>query len=165
MEFNILKIRETFLKVEKVLSGHQCIQSARQNCTPHPCHFGVLALCLIPSLASAQTVNQFTTSIAGDIVDSPNCTTTVTRTFSVATSFSVKDVDFGVLLTHKYRSDLRITLTSPAGTTVQLMNAIGGGENNLNVLFDDEAAVAISSHTSTMGPNSGFALIFNAAVN
>lgn len=113
-----------------------------------------LALCLIPSLASAQTVNQFTSSIAGDIVDSPNCTTTVTRTFSVATSFSVTDVDFGVLLTHKYRSDLRITLTSPAGTTVQLMNAVGGGENNLNVLFDDEAAAAISSHTLN-DPSSG----------
>lgn len=151
--------------MEKVLSGNKCIQSARQIAHRIRAILVCLAFCLIPSLAYAQTVNQFTTSIAGDIVDSPNCTTTVTRTLSVATSFGAPDVDFGVLLTHKYRSDLRMTLTSPAGTTVLLMNAIGGGENNLNVLFDDEAAAAISSHTSTMGSNSAFALIFNAAVN
>ena len=107
-----------------------------------------MALCLFPAIASAQTVNQITTTTTGSIADSPNCATNLTRTFSVAANYTVSDVDLGVLLTHKYRSDLRITLTSPAGTTVQLMNAVGGGANNLNVLFNDEAALALSTHTS-----------------
>lgn len=111
-------------------------------------------LCLMPSLASAQAVSQFTNTTTGNIVDSTNCATTVTRTFVVGTSFSVSDVDIGVLLTHTYRSDLNITLTSPAGTTVQLINAVGGQADNLNVLFNDEGSAAISSHTAndTTGP-------------
>ena len=107
---------------------------------------GSVLLCCLPSLASAQTVNQFTNSTTAAIVDSPSCATTVTRTFSVGTSFSVSDVNIGVLISHKYRSDLRITLSSPTGTTVQIMNATGGSANNLNVLFDDEAAASIVTH-------------------
>ena len=107
-----------------------------------------LALCLMPSLASAQTVNQFTTTTTGDIVDSPTCATNITRTFSVGTSFSVSDVNFGVLLTHKDRSDLRITLTSPSGTSVQMINGVGSKARNLNVLFDDEGAAPITIHSA-----------------
>ncbi|MFN3619163.1 proprotein convertase P-domain-containing protein [Sphingorhabdus sp.] len=107
-----------------------------------------MILGLVPSLASAQTVSQFTNSTSGSIVDSPTCTTTLTRSFSVGTSFNVSDVNIGVRLTHTYRADLRITLTSPTGTTVQLINAVGSAADNLNVLFDDEAASAISTHTA-----------------
>ena len=109
---------------------------------------GCLFLCLLPSLASAQTVSQFTNTDASTIVDSPSCASTLTRTFSVGPSFTVSDVNIGVLVTHKYRSDLRITLSAPNGTTVQLMNAVGGGANNLNVLFDDEASASITTNMS-----------------
>lgn len=107
-----------------------------------------LLLCLAPSMASAQTVNQYTNSTTGNIVDSTNCATTVTRTFVVGTSYTLSDVNLGVLLSHTYRSDLRITLTSPAGTTVQIMTNVGGAADNLNVLFDDEAVGTIASHTA-----------------
>ena len=109
---------------------------------------GCLFLCLLPSLASAQTVSQFTNTDASTIVDSPSCASTLTRTFSVGPSFTVSDVNIGVLVTHKYRSDLRITLSAPNGTTVQLMNAVGGRANNLNVLFDDEASASITTNMS-----------------
>lgn len=109
---------------------------------------GCLFLCLLPSLASAQTVSQFTNTDTSTIVDSPSCASTLTRTFSVGPSFTVSDVNIGVLVTHKYRSDLRITLSAPNGTTVQLMNAVGGGANNLNVLFDDEASASITTNMS-----------------
>ncbi|MVZ96268.1 DUF11 domain-containing protein [Sphingorhabdus sp. IMCC26285] len=108
----------------------------------------IFAVFLLPTLALAQTVTQYSNTITGNIVDSTNCSTTVTRTFSVGTSFTLSDVDLGVLLSHTYRSDLRITLTSPAGTTVQIMTNTGAAADNLNVLYDDEAAAAISSHTS-----------------
>lgn len=110
--------------------------------------FAFVFLCLIPSIASAQTVNQYTNTTTGSIVDSTNCATTVTRTFTVGASFVVSDVNLGVLLSHTFRSDLQITLTSPNNTTIQIMTNVGGGANNLSVLFDDEAASAVSGHTT-----------------
>ena len=106
----------------------------------------MLLSCALPASVFAQTVNQYTNTTAGNIVDSTNCATTVTRTFTVGTNFTVADVNLGILLSHTYRSDLRITLTSPLGTTVQIMTNVGGAADNLNVLFDDEASAAISSH-------------------
>ena len=100
-------------------------------------------LCLMPSLASAQ-VYQHSNTTTGNIPESTNCATTLTRTFDVGTSFPVVDVDIGVLVSHPQRSDLRITLTSPAGTTVQLMSGVGSTADNVNILFNDEAATAIS---------------------
>ena len=107
----------------------------------------LMMACGLPASAVAQTVTQYTNTTTGNIVDSTNCATTVTRTFTVGTSFQVADVNLGVLLSHTYRSDLRITLTSPLGTSVQIMTNVGGAADNLNVLFDDEAAAAISSHS------------------
>jgi hypothetical protein len=109
-----------------------------------------LFLMLWPALAQAQTVNQYTNTTSGAIVDSTNCATTVTRTFTVSTSFLVSDVNLGVFLTHTYRSDLRISLTSPLGTTVNVMTNTGGEGDNLNDLFDDEAAGPISGHNATV---------------
>jgi uncharacterized repeat protein (TIGR01451 family) len=100
------------------------------------------------SPASAQTVNQYTNSTTGNIVDSTTCATTVSRTFVVGTNYIVSDINLGVSLSHSYRSDLQITLTSPSNTTVQIMTNVGGSANNLSVLFDDEAASAVSGHTS-----------------
>jgi uncharacterized repeat protein (TIGR01451 family) len=110
--------------------------------------FAFIFLCFVPSVASAQTVNQYTDTNTGNIVDSTSCATTVSRTFFVASSYVVSDVDLGVLLSHTYRSDLRITLTSPNNTSIQIMTNVGGSADNLSVLFDDEAASAISGHTS-----------------
>ncbi len=108
---------------------------------------GFALLCLTPSLAAAQTVNQYINTNAASIPESTSCASTITRNFSVG-NFNVADVNIGVLLTHAYRSDLRITLTSPVGTSVQIMNNAGGAADNLNVLFDDEAASTITSHTA-----------------
>lgn len=100
-------------------------------------------LCLMPSLASAQ-VQQYTNTIIGTIPESSTCMIPLTRTFVVGTNFTVGDVDIGLLVNHSQRGDLRITLESPTGTRVQLMSATGGTMDNLNTLFDDEAAVAIN---------------------
>jgi len=113
-----------------------------------PLVVAIIMSCSLPTMAFAQTVNQYSNTTTGNIVDSTNCATTVTRTFNVGTSFTVSDVDLGVLLSHTYRSDLRITLTSPAGTTVQIMTNVGAAADNLNVLYDDEAAAAINSHAN-----------------
>ena len=104
-----------------------------------------------PQMAMAQTVNQYTNTTAGAITD-VSCGTAgvVTRTFTVPTSYIVGDVNLGVRLTHTYRSDLRITLQSPAGTTVAIMTNTGGSGDNLHDLFDDETAAAITTHNGTV---------------
>lgn len=120
--------------------------------TFHTFVLGFLCLCLIALFpvekAEAQTVTTYSNSSTIAIPDNA-CPATVNRTFSVGTSYEVGDVDIGILLDHTYRRDLEITLTSPTGTIVTLMDFVGGGANNLNVRFDDEAiGGTIASHTS-----------------
>jgi uncharacterized repeat protein (TIGR01451 family) len=105
--------------------------------------------------ASAQTA-QYTTTVAGAIND-VDCGTAgqVTRDFLVPAGI-VTDVNIGVLYTHTYRSDVRITLRSPptaavpAGITVAVMTNTAGGGDNLNDLFDDEATALIATHNTTV---------------
>jgi uncharacterized repeat protein (TIGR01451 family) len=115
--------------------------------------FGLLALALFAQPAFAQTVNQYTDTNSAAITDN-NCGTAaqITRVFNVPTNFTVGDVDLGVFAAHTYRSDLRITLTSPAGTSVTVMTWTGNVQSgdNLNDRFDDEAATAIGTHNATV---------------
>ncbi len=107
-------------------------------------------LCTI-SPAFAQTAITYSNAAPAPIVDN-NCTATglITRVFNVPISYIVADVDIGVFLAHSYRSDLRINLTSPAGTTATVMTWTGNVQagDNLNDRFDDEAAVAIGTHVA-----------------
>lgn len=108
----------------------------------------ILLASMLPAAAQAQAISQFTNSTSGAIPESTTCATTLTRTFSVASALTVSDVDIGVLVTHNSRGNVRLSLTSPAGTTVNLITNIGGTADHINVLFDDEAAAAISTHTA-----------------
>lgn len=117
------------------------------------CLLLLYASTLVPTAASAQTVTQYTNTTTGTISDN-NCGTAgqITRTFVVPTAYIVGDVNIGILASHTYRSDLRITLRSPAGTTVTVMTWTGNVQSgdNLNDLFDDEAAAAIGTHNATV---------------
>ncbi len=115
---------------------------------------GLLAMLftvLIAPQAFAQLVYSDTTAAA--ITDN-NCGTAaqITRTFTVPTSVIVTDVNFGFFVAHTYRSDLRITLRSPAGTTVTLLTWTGNVQDgdNYNDLLDDQAAAAITTHNATV---------------
>jgi uncharacterized repeat protein (TIGR01451 family) len=116
-----------------------------------------LCLCMLPSFAwvapaSAQITTQYSNTTTGAITDN-NCGTAaqITRTFTVPAGI-VGDVDIGVLASHTYRSDLRITLRSPAGPTVTVMTWTGNVQsgNNLNDRFNDEAANPITAHNATV---------------
>jgi subtilisin-like proprotein convertase family protein len=71
-----------------------------------------------------------------------------TRTVSVlqiTDNLSITDLNVTLNLNHTYDRDLRITLVAPDGTQVRLVNRRGGsGDNFINTVLDDEAAVAIS---------------------
>ena len=112
---------------------------------------GLFALCWLALTDRAQAqVNQYTNSTAGVINDSTCGGAVLNRDFIVAPSYTINDVNIGILLTHSYRSDLRITLRSPTGTTINVMLNTAGDGDNVNDLFDDEAATAIAGHNATV---------------
>lgn len=70
-------------------------------------------------------------------------TPTITSTLNVATTGTINDLNVLDLVgTHSWISDLTVTLTSPAGTTVTLFSNVCDDENNFDVNFDDAAVSA-----------------------
>jgi subtilisin-like proprotein convertase family protein len=66
------------------------------------------------------------------------------RTFTISSSSTISNVKFKIDIEHTWRGDLDITLTSPAGTSVDLTSDNGGYADNLSVIFDDSAAETIT---------------------
>ncbi|PZQ23751.1 MAG: proprotein convertase, P [Sphingopyxis macrogoltabida] len=101
--------------------------------------------------AAAQVTTSYSNTAAGTINSATPCTAPLVRNFSVGTSAIVGDVDIGILATHSWRGDLRITLQSPAGTRVQLVNGDTGSisGDNFNVRLDDDAAALVNSDGNT----------------
>ena len=87
-----------------------------------------MALVVAPA-ARAQTTTTYSNTTGGAISNGTPCSSPLVRNFTVSTSYIVGDVDLGVLATHTWRGDIRITLQSPAGTRVQLVN---GDTNNIS---------------------------------
>jgi hypothetical protein len=100
----------------------------------------------------------FSNSTVGNIDDNVLCvghgggagtTGNLTRVINVSgMSSTVTDVNFGLLASHTWRGDIRLDLTSPAGTTVRLVNSDtsnAGNDNNYNIELDDEATVLINT--------------------
>jgi uncharacterized repeat protein (TIGR01451 family) len=102
--------------------------------------------------ASAQTTtySNTTASAANGISDTTTpCANPLVRNFTVGTSYTISDVNIGAVVQHTYRGDLQMVLQSPAGTRVTIESAVGANAQNFNVLMDDSAAAAISTHTAT----------------
>ena len=84
-------------------------------------------------------------------------TGTVTDTITLAGATSpILDVNVTVNVDHTWDSDLEITLTSPAGTSVFLTGGNGGqGDDYANTTFDDEATCAIDDTSCASPPFTG----------
>jgi len=100
------------------------------------------------ALALTTTVGDATPGAIPDPSVGLSCTTSITRTFNVATSLIVSDVNVGINVSHPRRSDVRVTLTSPSGTSVVLISGGGLGSpviaspddyDNYDVLLDDSS--------------------------
>ena len=106
-----------------------------------------------PRYLLCQTVNQ---AIPDDNA------TGVSSSISVPTGIGqVLDVDVWVNITHTRVGDLNLFLTSPGGTTVQLINRLtdGDGEcadDNLEPVLDDEANLAVQNRCGDLPAVSGF---------
>jgi len=115
--------------------------------------FAALFFGLVPGTANAQVVEQYTNSTdsaAGEISGTTACSVAAAfqRDFFVGDSFSVQDVNLGVLFAHGERDDTAIFLRSPAGTITTLKVLTGGTADNFNVLLDDEAGAGVGTHTN-----------------
>lgn len=107
------------------------------------------ALVLAPAALRAQTTVSVRNTTTGTVSETATpCTNRLARTFTVGNIGNVTAVQIGVMMTHTYRSDLVIALRAPNNTEIQLMSGVGGAADNLNVLFDNDAASAIGTHTA-----------------
>lgn len=90
---------------------------------------------------------------------------TVTSTLNVAVHYTISDVNVVIdRLLHSYDGDLSLTIIHD-GVSVALSNYIGGsGDNYINTVFDDSAAVTINAaaapFTGTFSPQ-GLLSAFN----
>ena len=109
-----------------------------------------MALVVAPA-ARAQTTATYSNTTGGAISNGTPCSSPLVRNFTVSTSYIVGDVDLGVLATHTWRGDIRITLQSPTGTRVQLVNGdinnISG--DNFNVRLNDGGAQTVNTDGNT----------------
>lgn len=80
-------------------------------------------------------VGRFTYTYPGPPI-AINDNSTITSTLNVADAYCIGDVDVDVDITHTFRGDLIVELTSPQGTTVRLHNRTGGSADNLVVSYD-----------------------------
>jgi len=109
-------------------------------------HMGIFALwsllCLaFSSTALAQVYS--TTSTGQQIGPDATCGTANELNLPIVVSdvFTVSDLNLGFQATTSYRGDLRIRLTSPSATTVELVTQDGGvGLANYNIELDDNPA-------------------------
>lgn len=133
-----------------IAKGYRCASAARLVLL-----FAIMFACLLPSSVSAQTVNQYSNTTVGTIDGTTTCVAPLVRNFTVGTSFTVSDVDLGVLATHSWRGDLQITLQSPAGTRVQLVNGdsanISG--DNFNVRLNDGGTQTVNTDGNNVNHN------------
>ena len=73
-------------------------------------------------------------------------TPTITSTLNINASGSIQDVNvLNLDISHTWINDLIITLTSPQGTSVTLINRICNSQNNILTNLDDEAGNSYAS--------------------
>lgn len=122
---------------------------------PRPSIARLLCLCMAAiamlwsDVAAAQTSSSYSDTTQASVNENATpCANPLVRNFTVASNFLTTDVNIGVVVAHTYRGDLVMTLQSPSGTRVIVNSGVGNGADNFNVLLDDGAPAALSTHTS-----------------
>ena len=89
---------------------------------------------------------------------------TVTETVVVGEGDEVLDLNVNINTTHTWVGDLVISVTSPSGTTVELLNNLGGpgfgcnnaAGQNMDVMMDDEATATYADMNGQCPPTGTF---------
>ncbi|MGD8856955.1 MAG: PKD domain-containing protein, partial [Chloroflexota bacterium] len=88
----------------------------------------------------------------------------IVRTFTVADSFTVADLDVGLNLTHSYRFNVDAYLRAPDGTLVQIVDG-GTGAANYALSLDDAALIDLGSDFSDHDSAQAFSNVRRPASN
>jgi len=105
----------------------------------------------VQDLASADTgtLNSWSLELEGygtvSLTDTPvvipdNDSGGITSIIIVTDEFIVSDLNVPLNITHTWRSDLVVEITSPAGSMLRLHNRTGGSEDDIQWTYDDEGA-------------------------
>lgn len=95
-------------------------------------------------LVAADSNFVYENTIPGSLNDQTDCNTVLSKIINVPDNFVVEDLKVGLNLTHNYRGDLQIKLTSPNGTEVTLVDFSVDNFDNFDVLLDDNALGAVN---------------------
>lgn len=128
-----------------------CLRALKLGC------LALFAGALLAPPAVAQATRQFSNTASGAIGSGTACTTPLVRNFTVATNFIIGDVELGVLATHTFRHDIRLTLQSPAGTRQQLVvgnDSIDIGAN-FNVRLNDGGTRLVNTEDPALAHSTG----------
>lgn len=92
--------------------------------------------------------------------------TTVTSVLNVSENLRITDVNVYLGISHTWPADLTVSLTSPAGVTVVLLQNNCGGDDDIDVVFDDEGSelecsVVSPSVSGVIRPAFGSLSVFN----
>jgi subtilisin-like proprotein convertase family protein len=77
---------------------------------------------------------------------------TVSSELVVAQDVTLTDVNVRVEIEHTWVRDLVVTLRSPSGTVVTLLDRAGCGDNDMNVTFDDASSFSLENHCQGTTP-------------
>lgn len=100
-------------------------------------------------------------SVATVPIPDNQCPNWTNATLNVPDAFTVDRVKLGVVIQHTWRGDLRVSLTSPAGTTANLIDRVGTGANgtsadNLNALISDSGPAGVFGAAPTQSTAAPF---------
>ena len=127
------------------------IKKAAPNAVLFASSFWLALAVNAPAFAQA---GPYVNTTNGAINGSTTCGAPLTRTIAVPDSFIIADLDFGFLVTHTWRTDVQLDITSPQGTTVRAINAPANfNRDNYNVQLNDESGTPINTgfHTTSDG--------------
>lgn len=114
--------------------------------------FGALIFNMMASPPPARALTTTLTDATSSAIADASCASPLTITFNVASALIVADLNVGLNISHTRRSDVRVTLTSPLGTTVVLISGGGLGSptiaspddyDNYDLLLDDTSPNSI----------------------
>lgn len=109
-------------------------------------------------------VTEASTDIPKNIPD--NSSIGVSSSIQVTNNLNITDVNVTLNITHPWVGDLTLSLTSPKGTTVELVQNIGDeGDNFENTVFDDDAdesiVTGIAPYTGSYKPQNSLSIFNN----
>ena len=95
---------------------------------------------------------------------------TIISTLTITDTFTIKDVNVKIDISHIWVSDLDVYLIAPDGTRIELFTDVGyDGDDFINTILDDEAPLSISEgfppFTGSYRPEGNLSILHGSDIN